>query len=298
MNRQNIIALCVAGVIGLVAVFLANSYFSGIEKAQEDEVRATRLTRIAVALQDIPLGTALTNTNVRMADWPANSVPPGSFDNFGAATTNRIALEAIRPGEPIIAGRISGTDGRATLATRLDEDRYAISVAVNAVTGVSGFVRPGDLVDVLLTRQIPGDGAKSYDKMTDVIARGLPVLAIDQVLDRSKTDPALGSTATLEVSMEDAQRLSLARELGTLSLALRNVASPANPKAATVTMRDLGGRQLYIGNRSSAPAAAKAAPAAAPAPAPRKLAPPRHSSPTMTVIRKGVPTTYEVKYVY
>lgn len=298
VNRQNAIVLGIAVFLGLIAVFIANSLFSGAEERQASVVKQARLTRIAVAAGPIDFGAPLNPVNVRMTDWPEGSVPPGAFRTMADATTQRVALQALMPGEPIVASRVSGKDGRATLATTLPTDKLAISIPINDVSGVSGFVRPGDAVDVLLTRQIPGDGARQDDKMTDVVMAAVPVLAIDQVFDRSKTDAASGKTATLQVDSFGAQKLALARELGTLSLALRNVASPTIDGYATVTARNLTNSRLYIGQRntsSPAPAAAPAAmrlpPAATALSAPVR---PVFSGPSMTVYRRGKPTDYEV----
>lgn len=313
MNRQSAIALGVAVMIGLVAVYLANAFFSGVQQRQEDVVRQTRLTKIVVAAQAIEFASPLTNTNVSLVDWPAANVPVGAYTSLAEATKNRVALQPIAAGEPILAARVSGTDGRATLSVNLPTDKVAIAIPINDVAGVGGFVRPGDLVDVLLTRQIPGQGATPNDKMTDVVLQAVPVLAIDQVADKAKTDPALGKTATLQVDTLGAQKLALARELGSLTLALRNVATPAQAMASTVTQRDLGGGGRYIlarGGGGGAPrpqgmiggalgiAADRLPTVPVVTGGARMPVIPRYSGPTMTIYRKGQPTDYEVKHVY
>lgn len=294
VNRQSAIALGVAILIGLVAVYLANTYLTGVQQVSEDKQVQAKLTKIAVASQTIELGLPLTNTNVAMVDWPANSVPQGSFNNLEAATRNRMALDKIVPGEPILANRVSGPDGRATLSVRLPANQYAVSVSVNAVSGVAGFVRPGDLVDVLLTRPIPLDNANGA-KMTDVVLQSVPVLAIDQVLDKQNTEAAVGATATLQVDMKGAQKLALAREMGSLSLALRNLEPGPEPRPNTVIPRDLGANRYHMARtstpRSSAPAPAKSAPSVS-----KQLMPPRYYGPTMTIVRQDKPTVYEVPH--
>ncbi len=296
MNRQNAMIIAAAVFIGLIAVYLANSYFSGYDAQQEEQLKQTRLIKVAVASQPIEFGQPLTNTNVSMTDWPAASVPAGSFTKLSDALNNRVALRQLAAGEPILASIVSGTDGRATLAANLPKDKLAVSVPVTVVTGVSGFVRPGDVVDVLFTRQIPGDHAQGDDKMTDVLMEAVPVLAIDQVNDSSNTKAAVARTATLQVDTYGAQRLALAREVGSLSLALRNVASqPIGAPMRTVTARDLSAGRVYVAQRGSA------APARARAPVARVAAttpPPAHSGPKMTVYRKAVPTDYEVHGAY
>src|SRR3546814_6913619 len=97
---------------------------------------------------------------------------------------------------PILAGKVSGEGGRATLASILPEELRAVSIPVNQVTGVAGFVRAGDVVDVMLTRQIPGEGAQRDDKMTTVVLENVYVLAIDQIANENETEPTVGQTAT------------------------------------------------------------------------------------------------------
>jgi len=319
MNRSSAIALGAAVIIGLIAVFIANAFFTGVQQQQEAVIKQARLTRIAVATQGIPFGSPLTNTNVTLADWPAGSVPPGAFTTVEEATRHRVAIQPIVAGEPIIATRVSGTDGRATLSVNLPTDKVAVSIPINEVSGVAGFVRPGDLVDVLLTRQIPGANSGTVDKMTDVVLQAVPVLAIDQVADKQKTDPAVAKTATVQVDGLGAQKLALARELGSLTLALRNVAAPVVAGAGTVTARDLGGSGVRLAV-ARGPAAAPMSrpsgglfgrgmiaaadrlpvvPAGAGASAPRMpIVAPRPSGPTITVYRKVQPTEYEVPHAY
>jgi pilus assembly protein CpaB len=294
VNRQNAIILGVAIFIGLIAVYLANSYFSGYDAQQQAQLKQTRLVKIAVAAQPVQFAQPLTNGNVVLADWPAASVPAGAFSSLPDAINNRVALRPLAAGEPILSSLVSGTNGRATLSTTLPDGKLAVSVPVSEVSGVAGFVRPGDAVDVLLTRQIPGDAARGNDKMTDVLMEAVPVLAIDQVADSSKTDPSPARTATLEVDSYGAQRLALARELGTLSLALRNVASQALGPVRTVTARDLTAGRVYTGPRL-------AQAAVAPRPQPPRIqsavAPmaPVYRGPKMTIYRKAAPTEYEVR---
>lgn len=296
MRSRNLLIVGLAVFLGLIAVYLANSYFSGVEQRQAREAEANQLAQIVVATQEFQFGTALASTNLRLANWPANSVPQGAFVSIEEATRGgRVALRPIAIGEPILASKVSGEGGRATLASILPEDLRAVAVPVSAVTGVGGFVRAGDVVDVLLTRQIPGDGSSATDKMTTVVLENVLVLAIDQIADENQTEPAVGQTATLQTDVVGAQKLALAREVGSLSLILRNVENQDMGGTRTVTSSDLGGAGYYIAARTSAPAAAPAAVAAAPRGTGGGAAPRRPSGPTMAVVRGVEATTYEVK---
>ena len=299
MQSRNLVILAIAILVGLFAVLVVNGVFSGVEKRQEELAEQSRMVRIAVASQEVTFGTPLSMQNVRLATWPANSVPTGAFTSLEEATKSRVALRPIVPGEPILASKVSGTDGRATIAANLPAGQLAIAIPINDVSGAGGFVRPGDVVDVLLTRRIPGEGAAEYDKMTDVVLQSVPVLAVDQVSDENNTKPAIAKTATLQVDSYSAQKLALAQQLGVLTLVLRNVGDATVGPRGTVVGRDLSASRLYIRSRGTgSPMMATRAPAmAAPRPAtrPTPLAQPIRSGPMMTVVR-GTKTSEESVY--
>ena len=309
MGGRNAIILAIAVIIGIAAVFFANAYFSGVEERQERIAEEQALRRIVVATQPMEFGTILNQENLRLQNFPAQSVPEGAFASIEEAMRDgRVALRPIVPGEPILRDKVSGPDGRAVLSALLPDGMRAVSVPVSAVTGVSGFVRPNDLVDVILTRQIPGPGATGQDLMADVIMEGVQVLAIDQVRNEDATEPSVGNTAVLLVDLFGAQKLILAQRVGQLSLALRNVENQEPGQLLTVTARDLGDPAIYLAGNESSPTPSDSpqiifAPAGfgqgAPAPAPRQQssAPPeprRPSGPTMSVTRGSETTDYEV----
>jgi pilus assembly protein CpaB len=288
-------------VLGLVAVFLANSYFSGVEDQQQRVAEEQKLSRIVVASQDLAFGVPLSDQNLHMANWPTSSVPVGAFTSIADATRNaRVALRPIVVGEPILASKVSGSDGRATLSANLPVGKVAYSVPVNDVSGVGGFVRPGDVVDVLLTRPIPGAGSSGTDKMTDVVLEAVPVLGIDQVSDESQTKPATAKTATLEVDTLGAQKLALSVQLGTLSLALRNVADMATGPRPTIVPRHLTSSGYVIPVRNSAaggtrPARLVNAVQRTIVRAAAAIAPSAPRGPSMVIVRGSNPTEYEVQ---
>lgn len=296
MGQRNLIAIGIAVFLGLIAVYLANVYFSAREEQQVRVAEENRMARIVVSSQDLAFGTPVTAQNVRLANWPATSVPAGAFTSIEEATRNRVATRPIVPGEPVLASKVSGTDGRATLSANLPLGQLAYAIPVNDVAGVGGFVRPGDIVDVLLTRVIPGEGNTGGERMTDILLEAVPVLGIDQVADEKNTQPAVGKTATLQVDSYGAQKLALALQSGSLSLALRNVADQVTGARKTVTRADLGGR-YYLPSRGGArtPSYAAAVPRAIGGAARRTALPsaslgavaaaPRPAGPTMTVVR-------------
>lgn len=302
MRSRNLIVVAAAIFIGLLAVLIVNGVFSGVEQAQEREAEANRQVRIVVASQDVAFGTPLSAQNVRLANWPANSVPAGAFTSLEEATKSRVALRPMVVGEPVLAARVSGTNGRATLSANLPIGQMAFAVPIDAVSGAGGFVRPGDVVNVLLTRKIPGDGSSDSDKMTDIVLEGVPVLGIDQISDENNTKPAVGKTATLQVDSYGAQKLALAQQLGVLTLALRNVADTSVAPRGTVTGKDITASRMFIPERRSGAPRSAGVPAGSRVPvpgrAPAPSAMPAPSGPTMTVVRGTKISEASVFYGY
>ena len=312
MPSRNIVIVGLAVLLGLVAVWLGNSFFTGVEQREAKVAEQNKLARIVVASQDLAFGTQLSSQNVRLMNWPQASVPTGAFTTVEEATRNRVALRPTVVGEPILASRVSGTDGRASIAANLPPGQVAYTIQISDVSGVGGFARPGDVVDVLLTRNMPGESAGPTEKMNDIVLRAVPLLGVDLVADQSKSAPAIGKTATLQVNPTDAQKLALASQIGILSLALRNVADKTEAVAATVLPRDLSANRVLASRLAygSAPSvgtaaaraiagAGRAMPRMAPkhtaAAAPRPARPVVPAS-TMTIIRGTIPTEYEVRH--
>jgi pilus assembly protein CpaB len=181
-------------------------------------------------------GDALSSLSLREQPWPADALPAGAFATIADLTAEkRIALMPIDVNEAILASKITGPGQRATLSAVLEPGMKAVTVRVNDVEGVAGFVLPGDHVDVLLTRQ----GEKNM-AATDVVVQDVPVLAIDQVADERTDKPAVVKAVTLEVNVTDGQRVALAATVGTLSLLLRKAGELAGGDTRRVTTGDLG----------------------------------------------------------
>lgn len=249
MNRQTIIALGIAVVVGLVAVFLANSYLNG--KARQAYAGGT--TKVAVATSPMAFGSDVTADKVRFVDYPNSSLPPGAFTTAAAlmpAGKRRVALMPIAVNEPILASKISAEGQGASIAALLPDGKRAASVRINDVSGVAGFVQPNDSVDVLITRTLQGDNAA---QVTDVLLQNVRVIAMDQDSKNADGTPKVAKTATLEVNPLDAQKLALAQQVGDLSLVLRKPGEQDNPVVETVSMNDLR-YNIYGGARYPAPA--------------------------------------------
>lgn len=201
-------------------------------------------TSIVVATRAVGFGEPLTAEVLRLQAWPQGAQPQGSFHTIAEVTAQRrVALGPINANEPILATRISGPGGRATLSGVIRTGMRATTIRVNDVVGVAGFVLPGDFVDVILTRDDGDTGGGRTAMRTDVLLRGVRVLAVDQLANENKNDPVVAKAATVEVTPAQAQQLALAGQVGSLSLALRGTVdpleSPTEGAAGTVRVSDL-----------------------------------------------------------
>jgi len=299
MRGQGLIILGVAILIGLAAVFLANSYLGRVEQQQASSPQGT--VKVAVASVPLDFGVPITPDKVRLVDWPANSLPEGTFSSIPQLLPmnhTRVALRPMAANEPILRSKISGEGGRAAISAVLDPTKRAVAVRLSDVAGVGGFVLPGDVVDVLVTRT-PMNPNGNSQQITDVLLQKVRVIAIDQDASDSTDKPAIGKTATLEVAQVDAQKLALAQQVGQLSLALVNPASETSPTVETVSTDDLRDG-AYVGGYSDGapryqPPPLLSAPPAGPRAAPRK---PANPDLTVMIVRGTTNSSYEVgRYV-
>jgi pilus assembly protein CpaB len=259
------------------------------------------MVKVAVATVSLDFGTPITPDKVRLVDWPAGSLPEGTFSSIPQLLPmnhTRVALRPMAANEPILRSKISGEGGRAAISAVLDPTKRAVAVRVSDVAGVAGFVLPGDVVDVLVTRT-PTNPNGNSQQITDVLLQKVRVIAIDQDASDSTDKPAIGKTATLEVAQVDAQKLALAQQVGQLSLALVNPASEASPTVETVSTDDLRDG-AYVGGYSDGaprfqpPPLLSAPPAGPRAPARR----PANPDLTVMIVRGTKDSSYEVgRYV-
>lgn len=299
MRGQGLIILGVAILIGLAAVFLANSYLGRVEQQQTTSPQGT--VKVAVASVPLDFGAPITPDKVRLVDWPAGSLPEGTFSSIPQLLPmnhTRVALRPMAANEPILRSKISGEGGRAAISAVLDPTKRAVAVRLSDVAGVGGFVLPGDVVDVLVTRT-PMNPNGNSQQITDVLLQKVRVIAIDQDASDSTDKPAIGKTATLEVAQVDAQKLALAQQVGQLSLALVNPASETSPTVETVSTEDLRDG-AYVGGYSDGaprfqPPPLLSAPPAGPRAPARK---PANPDLTVMIVRGTKDSSYEVgRYV-
>ena len=247
-NRQTLIALGVAVVLGLTAVFLANSFLS----SKQQQAYEGGTTKVAVAASPLAYGSDITPDKIRFVDYPNSSIPPGAYTTATQLLPpgkKRVALFPIAVNEPILPNKISKEGEGASMSSLLPDGMRAATVRINDVSGVAGFIQPNDSVDVLITRQPP----EGTQEVTDVLLQNVHVLAMGRQAKDANGAPIAARTATLEVAPIDAQKLALGEAAGSLSLVLRKPGEPSNPVVETVSMNDLR-YNMYGGARYPAPA--------------------------------------------
>jgi pilus assembly protein CpaB len=186
-----------------------------------------------------------------------------------------MTLALIAKNEPILRSKITAPNQPATLSSMLAPGKRAVTVRVDDVRGVAGFIQPGDLVDVVLIRTMAE--SRSNDSYSEIILQSAKVLAIDQITGEHTEQPTIAKAVTLEVGVEEAQKILLATNIGRLSLILRQPAEAMADAVHRVTEQDLGNRPVAdkMPVQPPPPPVAVAPPPAAAAPAPAKpIAPP------------------------
>jgi pilus assembly protein CpaB len=165
-------------------------------------------------------------------------MPSGAFAKISdvIGQGRRVVLTPIEPNEPVLALKITGPGQRATLSALVKPGMKAVTIRVNDVEGVGGFVLPGDRVDVVLTRQIDKGNAS-----TEIVLQNTRVLAVDQTADDRAAKATVAKSVTLEVNTVNAQKLWLASSVGSLSLLLRKAGETAEAKTRKITLKDLAG---------------------------------------------------------
>jgi pilus assembly protein CpaB len=240
VRSSTIVMMASAVVFGLLAVFVAQAWLNhqaDLRLKSLDGQRKPVATRtIVVAAKPLRFGNPIVAQNLREVAWPDGAIPAGTFGTITDLLANgkRIVLSSIEPNEPILAAKITGPGQKATLSAVIQDGMKAVTIRVNDVDGVAGFVLPGDHVDILMTRQ-----ADKASSSTDVVLQNVRVLAIDQLADDATDKPTVVKAVTLEVDTVAAQRVSLAASIGALSLALRKAGEAALEGTRRVTVIDL-----------------------------------------------------------
>jgi pilus assembly protein CpaB len=231
MDRKKLVLLIGALIIAIGTAFAARTIFAGGAAPSAEAAQPTG-PRVLVAKRALTAGTIITADALGFQPWPKELVKDAYFID-GEANMEELLGTVVRfpitAGEPVTQGSIVAPGDRGFLAAALGPGMRAVTVPVSAMTGVAGFVFPGDRVDLVLTQTVEGEGRGQSLRAAETVIRNLRVLATDQTTETTtdengKTVVTAFRTVTLEVTPKIAEKVAVAQTIGTLSLALRSLA--------------------------------------------------------------------------
>ena len=251
-NLRPLVMVLMSLLIGLVAMTVAAQWL------RERGLQNTRA--VLVATRDLPAGTRLEADMLSVAQWPedaARALAPDLSRPQDAA--GRVITSAMLRGEPLLQARLAAAGATGGLSALLHEGRRAVTVKVNEIVGVAGFALPGNFVDVMVHTTDPQN-----QPISRIVLERIRVLAVAQDAGAQDNKPRVVNAVTLEVTPAEAERMDLARSVGTLSLVLRSQAD-----AAPVSTQGARKRDVLLADAPPEPAPVKTAPKRrSPAPVP------------------------------
>ena len=240
---NNIRLLLVIGLtvlLGLLLVVLGTNWL--------EQHGRPNTSPVVVAGQDIAASQALTPSMLKVAAWPAGLVPAGSSSQL-SALTGRVLKQSLVAGEPVLTAKLAPLGTQAGLAAIIAPGSRAITVRVNDVIGVAGFALPGNYVDILVNTDQSANGNGQQKSVSKIVLQHILVLAVAQQASRDDSTPRVVDAVTLQVRPEQAEKIDLARNIGTLSLILRNQTDGHDGKTPGVTRNMLLGQSSPLARR-------------------------------------------------
>jgi pilus assembly protein CpaB len=230
---KNLKALALMGLAILVG--LGAAVFAASWVAQRGNIASTK---VIVAAIDIELGSKVNPQMLTSVDWPTGSVPPGAFTDL-KQLQDRVVRTSVGRGEALLERKLMPVGAQGGLSAVIAEGKRAMTVRVNDVVGVAGFALPGNYVDVMLNAKQDQSKGEQAIPVSMTVLENVLVLAIAQEASRDDTKPKVVSAVTLELSLADAEKLDLARSVGTLSLVLRNQLDKSKVATTGISKQDL-----------------------------------------------------------
>ncbi|HSS19572.1 MAG TPA: Flp pilus assembly protein CpaB [Pyrinomonadaceae bacterium] len=232
-NKRFFFVLAGALVFGLLAAVSVTRYLSSAQAYTKS------LNRVAVAKVAIPLGTKIIPEQLMLVQFPPESTPDGAFDSL-EKVTGRVAVVNIAPREPLTEARLAPEGTAGGLSAIIPEGYRAMTVKVDDVVGISGFVMPGTLVDVVVVID-PAEHAGMQDPISKIVLQNIKVLANGQNIDKPESEREANSVkaVTLLVTPEQAEKLALAASEGKLQLVMRNSIDQGDEKTSGINKRGL-----------------------------------------------------------
>jgi pilus assembly protein CpaB len=256
-NARAVWMLIVSILLGLVVTAMAVVWIG--------QKGALAANKVVVAAMDIELGSKLNPQMLTTVEWPSGSTPNGAFNDL-KELQGRVVKSSVQRGEAILSNKLAPVGTQGGLSAVIAEGKRAMTVRVNDVVGVAGFALPGNYVDVMVSTQQDKDGRTDETRqISKTVLEHVLVLAVAQEASRDETKPKVVNAVTLELTPEDTEKLDLARNVGTLSLVLRNQVDKTPVATAGITKRQLFGGKAEATVRES------------PAVAPRRIVKSTHS---------------------
>jgi pilus assembly protein CpaB len=236
--------LLAGGTAMLVRSWLAQQRTVAAEAAPMPTPPAQK--SVLVARSAIPRGQILKPTDLAWQTWPEGGLDH-AYIQKGVKTIEDfagwVARDPFGPGEPITESKIVAPGSRGFLAAVLSPGMRAVSVPVSNTSGISGFVLPGDQVDILITHSLADNSGKGDAKQhtaAETVLHDVRVIGIDQKLDNKGGEAVVAKTATLEVTPKQSEIIAVASEIGKLSLSLRSLTAPPGETSAADSAADAG----------------------------------------------------------
>jgi len=293
-NKRLIIALLAAITFGLIAAVSVKQYLLSAQAF-------SRTNEVVVAKVAIPVGSRIIAEQLTVAQFPADVTPEGAISKIDNSLVDRVVVTAISPREPVTEAKLAPIGSLGGLSSVIPEGYRAMTVKVDDVVGVSGFIMPGTLVDIVVVIQ-PPKGTANEEMISKIVLQNIKVLASGQNIDKPKNDREVERSikaVTLQVTPEQAEKLALASSEGKLQLVMRNSVDQADEQTSGANKRSLlnGERATLvpdpgINGTTSAPKAAPSSRRTSPRPVAKEPAAPKAAAqpqaaprPTIEVIK-------------
>ncbi|HEX7774519.1 MAG TPA: Flp pilus assembly protein CpaB [Pyrinomonadaceae bacterium] len=234
-NKRFFIVLVGALIFGVLAAVSVSRYLSSAQAYSKN------LNKVAVAKVAIPLGSKIIPEQLMVVQFPKESTPDGAFDS-PEKLAGRVAVVNIAAKEPITETKLAAEGTAAGLSAVIPEGYRAMTVKVDDAAGISGFIMPGSLVDVVVTID-PREGSGHKDPISKIVLQNIKVLANGQNIDKPENEREANSVkaVTLQVTPEEAEKLALAATEGKLQLVMRNQIDQGDEQTKGVNKRNLLG---------------------------------------------------------
>jgi pilus assembly protein CpaB len=247
-----VLVLLVGVGLAAFAVSVAKDRFDQYQTALAQQSEAiVPTTDVFVVTRRVSYGEPIRQDDVRAIRWPADHVPLGAFTDMEElfppdAEEPRLVLRTMEADEPVLVSKVTAPGEDAGVASRLQEGMRALALRVDVISGVSGFLRPGDRVDVYWT----GNGREG-ERVTRLIRSNVQIIAVDQIADEDRNNPTVARTITVMAGPGDIAALTQAQASGNLTLALVGVSDETVSDEVEVSTDQLLGAQEIV--QSSGP---------------------------------------------